>query len=166
MKKKKYAQFVRNFVFGVEDSLVSTVGVVSGIAVASVPKSTIILTGLIVIFVEAFSMGIGSLLSEHTAEEYISGKELPLQSTFAASAIMFVSYFFAGFIPLAPYVFFNDVSIALPASILSALIALFVLGVVAAKMFQVHVLKHGFQMLIIGGGAVIIGALVGYYLQV
>jgi len=60
----------RNFIFGVEDSLVSTVGLLSGIAAADTSRFTIITTGIVLIFVEAFSMGIGSFLSEETSEQF------------------------------------------------------------------------------------------------
>ena len=49
------ALYIRNFVFGVEDSLASTVGLLSGIATAGVNASTIVVTGAVLIFVEAFS---------------------------------------------------------------------------------------------------------------
>ena len=60
--------YMRNLIFGAEDSLVSTVGLLSGIAIGGVPKSAIILTGIVLIFVEAFSMGVGSYLSEYSVE--------------------------------------------------------------------------------------------------
>ena len=60
VKKLKTALYLRNFIFGVEDSLVSTVGLLSGVAVANVDQATIFLTGMVLIFVEAFSMGVGS----------------------------------------------------------------------------------------------------------
>ena len=47
MKKEtieKYALYAKNFIFGVEDSLVSTVGLLSGIAIAGVPRGTIFLS--------------------------------------------------------------------------------------------------------------------------
>jgi len=68
--KNTLAVYVRNFVFGVEDSLVSTVGLLSGIASAGASTATIFLTGTVLIFVEAFSMAVGSYLSEESVEEY------------------------------------------------------------------------------------------------
>ena len=52
--------YFRNFIFGVEDSLVSTVGLLSGVAIAGVPSRTILLTGVVLILVEAFSMAAGA----------------------------------------------------------------------------------------------------------
>jgi VIT1/CCC1 family predicted Fe2+/Mn2+ transporter len=65
--------FVRNVVFGVEDSLVSTVGLLSGIAAESQSHAAILSTGVIYICVEALSMAVGSFLSEESAQE-IAGK--------------------------------------------------------------------------------------------
>src|SRR3990167_566610 len=89
------ALFLRNPVFGVEDGLVSTVGLLSGIAIAGVGKETILLTGIILIFVEAFSMGAGSFLSQASAEEYSTQKSMIHNHSIFAGSIMFASYFLA-----------------------------------------------------------------------
>lgn len=142
----------------------STVGLLSGVAVADVPRTTIILTGLVLIFVEAFSMGVGSLLSEHTSKEFLKEKEIPLMKTVSIGAIMFFSYFFAGFIPLAPYIFLSP-AIAFWVSIAASLIALFILGIVGAKILKRSLVRHGLQMLFIGGGAIILGVVVGQFVH-
>ena len=93
-KKAPFVSYFRNFIFGVEDSLVSTVGLLSGVAIAGVAKETIFLTGIVLIFVEAFSMAAGSFLSESTAEEYESGSNKVERSSFISGAVMFFSYYF------------------------------------------------------------------------
>ena len=40
--------YLRSFIFGVEDSLVSTVGLLSGVAIANASRDTILLTGTVV----------------------------------------------------------------------------------------------------------------------
>lgn len=162
--KRVFAKNIRNLVFGAEDSLVSTVGLLSGITVAGVSGQDIVITGVILIFVEAFSMGIGSLLSEHGSEEYLSGQDIPIGKTVTAPFIMFVSYFVTGFIPLLPYIFLEPLQ-ALWLSIVLALISLFILGLWSAKIYKIRVYKHGLQMLLIGGGAVLIGAVVGTFIK-
>ncbi len=152
--------YLRNFIFGVEDSLVSTVGLISGVAVAGLDTKVILLTGLILIFVEAFSMGAGSLISEHSATEYTEGKHILNKSQWRGAGIMFVSYFVAGFIPLLPYLFF-DKQFAFWAAIAFALIALFTLGVINARVFRVKVWQHALEMLVIGGIAIGLGVIVG-----
>jgi len=62
-------QSFREVVFGLEDGLVSTLGVVIGIAAATQDLRTIIISGLVVIFVEAISMGAGTYLSTKSEKE-------------------------------------------------------------------------------------------------
>lgn len=157
-EKETFAAYVRNFIFGVEDSLVSTVGLLSGVAVAGMSKEEVFLTGIVLIFVEAFSMGVGSYLSEASAEEFTGAKKsISLQG----AVIMFFSYFAAGFIPLAPYLVFS-VNVAIVVSISFSLAALFMLGLVSSKIFsQEHTIRHGIRMLLIGGMAIAVGIIVG-----
>lgn len=160
---KNTALYFRSFVFGVDDSLVSTVGLLSGIAIADTPKETIILSGIVLIFVEAFSMGMGSFLSEDAADELVEKKGFQMHSVYA-SIIMFFSYFVSGFIPLSPYLFF-DTQVAFGFSISLSLIALFLLGALSAKYFNRSVFKLGLKMLLLGGTAVALGTLVGSYIH-
>lgn len=160
-RKKDFASFVRNFVFGVEDSLVSTVGLLSGVAVAGLPKHDIFLTGVVLIFVEAFSMGVGSYLSEQSADEFLGNKK---SVSVPSAIVMFISYFVAGFIPLSPYIFF-EVNFAFPLSITASLIALFVLGLISAKVFHSSLIKQAVRMFLMGGMAIGVGVMVGNFVQ-
>jgi VIT1/CCC1 family predicted Fe2+/Mn2+ transporter len=157
MDKPIASIYIRNFIFGVEDSLVSTVGLLSGIAVAGVPHSTLILTGVILIFVEAFSMGIGSFLSENTAEEARHDESRkPARGGF----IMFISYFFAGFVPLFPYLFSSSVQ-TVWYSIGLSLLALYILGFVSGRLFHISPARSGLRMFALGGVAIAVGVIVG-----
>ena len=158
--KNRNAKYLRNFIFGVEDSLVSTVGLLSGVAVVGTSADIIILAGVVLIFVEAFSMGVGSLLSENVSREFKEGREVSMRHSLVPSTIMFLSYFVAGFIPLSPYMLF-DVKIAFPMSISIALLALFVLGVISAHISGRTKFRHGVEMFIIGGIAIGLGVIVG-----
>lgn len=60
---------VREVVFGLEDSLVSTVGTITGVAVGTHDAFVVMLTGIILIFVEAVSMAAGSYLSSKSASD-------------------------------------------------------------------------------------------------
>ena len=169
MRKPKnsseFALYVRNFIFGVEDSLVSTVGLLSGVAVGGLPKNEIILTGIVLIFVEAFSMGVGSYLSENSAEQFLTKSDKKANAISVPGAlIMFFSYFASGFIPLAPYLVF-EVSAAFWVSILFSITALFTLGVVSANIFKISLIKQGVRMAVIGGIAIAVGALVGTFVH-
>ena len=164
MDKKTFIIYFRNFVFGVEDSLVSTVGLLSGIAIAGTPKRIIILTGVVLIFVEAFSMASGSFLSEAEAED-ISNKynKKTHKNSLLSGIIMFVSYFFSGFIPLLPYTFLPAQQ-ALKYSILFSLIALLILGIIGGKVSHKSLWKNALRTILVGGMAILIGILIGSWL--
>ena len=157
MLKKLHPEYFKNLVFGIEDSIVSTVGVLFGLASASMDKGTIFTTGLIVISVEAISMGIGSYLSEESTQEIDGQKHKDKPAI--EGIIMFCSYYFAGFIPLLPYVML-DTAIAKYVSVVAALITLFFVGFLPNKKA-----KAGFKMAVLAGFAILIGFAVGKFLK-
>lgn len=160
MRRASSIEYFRNFIFGVEDSLVSTVGLLSGIAVAQASKEALFITGSVLILVEAFSMAAGSLLSEYSADSYSTQTEKLTRSNLTSAGIMFVSYFVSGLIPLLPYVFL-PVDSALRLSIALSIACLFLLGVVGAKVAHIHVWKNAWRMALIGGIAIAVGAAAG-----
>jgi|SRR3989344_2433281 len=160
LSKQKFSIYTRNFIFGVEDSLVSTVGLLSGVAIAGIPKPAIVISGVVLIFVEAFSMGAGSFISEHSAEEYAMHRHHFGLAQLIGAVIMFFSYFISGFIPLAPYIFI-DVKYAFWASIGASLLAMFLLGIINGKIFKIKKFRHALEIVLIGGIAIAVGALVG-----
>jgi VIT1/CCC1 family predicted Fe2+/Mn2+ transporter len=156
--KQTTALYMRNFIFGVEDSLVSTVGLLSGIAVGGVDRPTILLTGIILIFVEAFSMGVGSFLSEYPTEEFARAKKI-FNNSVNGALVMFVSYILAGLIPILPYVLIQG-GLAVKVSVLVSLAALGLLGWISARMLKINVFKNSLRMFIIGGAAVLVGIVI------
>lgn len=154
------AIYLRSFIFGVEDSLVSTLGLLSGVAIAAVPQKTIFLSGLVLIAVEAFSMAVGTYLSQESADEFVDGKEASVRKPLIASTIMFFSYGVTGLIPLGPYLFLA-VRPAFESSIILTLIALFCLGAASGRLAKQNLWYTGFRMLIIGGLAAGLGIVVG-----
>lgn len=153
--------FIRNFIFGAEDSLVSTVGLLSGIAIAGVPRPTLILTGIVLIFVEAFSMGVGSYLSESiTSDENSDQRRISISAAF----IMLGSYIFAGLIPLFPYYFLAGM-LGIVASISCSLAALGVLGVVSSRLSRTNMRRNTIRMILLGGSAIAVGIIVSFLIK-
>ncbi len=156
--------YVRNIVFGISDSLVSTVGLLAGIDASGTSRQIIILTGVVYAFVEAFSMAIGSFLSEESTEEYETKGEVSDGKPFAAGFIMFISFILASFIPIVPYLF-AGLTAALWLSITLSIAALFIVGIVSAEIIKVHPWKHALKMALLGGAAILIGVLVGKFVK-
>lgn len=156
----KQSTYLRNFIFGVEDSLVSTVGLLAGVASASATKQTILVTGLVLIVVEGISMGIGSFLSEETTEE-MTGKKLAGGEAVKGALIMFSSYCLAGFIPLFPYLIWSGNS----AIYISVFLSLFGLGMLgfgtSLRYHRPQPLRRAIKMFALGGIAVLSGVMIG-----
>lgn len=148
--------YLRNFIFGVEDSLVSTVGLLTGVAIAGVEREIVLLTGVVLIVVEALSMAAGSFLSEASAEEFAGRGEEAQSHSIRGGLVMFVSYFAAGFVPLAPY-FFIVGPVAIYLSVIFSLTALFMLGVVSGSLAGGQLFKRGLRMMLVGGLATAAG---------
>lgn len=163
-KKSIIGSYIRNFVFGVEDSLVSTVGMLSGVAAAGATRENILLSGIVLIFVEAFSMGVGTVLSEQSEEEYLRHKDGPLTISIINGLIMFVTYFTAGFIPLTPYIVAR-VSDAFWLSIGASTVSLALLGAANGKIFKVNMVKNSLKMTVLGGFAIAVGVIVGQFVR-
>lgn len=152
--------YLRNFIFGVEDSLVSTVGLLAGIASADISGRAILTTGLVLIVVEGFSMGIGSFLTEETTQE-MGGKPPHTLEDIKGACTMLVSYCLAGLIPLFPYIFLVG-QLAISTSIALSLLGLMILGYATSIFYgRPRPWVRALKMLVLGGMAVLVGMLIG-----
>jgi VIT1/CCC1 family predicted Fe2+/Mn2+ transporter len=159
---------IREIVFGLEDSLVSTLGAVTGIAAGTHDAYTVVLSGLVLIAVEAISMSAGSYLSSKSA----AGVEaqmphprmhrgdhppiLPLRGAF----VMGVSYLIGGFFPLAPYLFLS-VSTALWPSVFLTAVVLYATGAWTGHLIKRSSRRSGIEMVAISLLAAGIGYAIG-----
>lgn len=165
MSKKSTSIYIRNFLLGVEDSLVSTVGLLAGLSSASLAGNVILISGTVLIFVEAFSMGIGSFLSEESVQDFTTHKDKLSKESIVGAVVMFFSYLISGLIPLSPYIFFK-VQPALYVSVALTLISLFALGAVSAYHFRhKDYLTHAVRTLVLGGLAAVLGIIIGKLLN-
>ena len=158
---EKSALYLRTVIFGINDSLVSAVGFLAGISVANVPRATIVLTGVIYVLVEAFSMAMGDFVSEESAEEYVEKKSVNNRPSVIAAILMFISYVLAALIPLVPYIIFSSRT-ALIVSICASIGALFIAGMASARFSRLPVLWRGARMALLGGSAIVIGVAIGF----
>ncbi|MDP1707364.1 MAG: VIT1/CCC1 transporter family protein [bacterium] len=160
---KTSALYLRSIIFGINDSLVSTVGFLAGISVAGVPRATIILTGVVYALVEAFSMAMGDFVSEESAEEYISKSNVNNKHSAIAAVFMFISCVLAALIPLAPYIIFAS-DAALVVSISVSIASLFIVGMLSAKFSRLPVMWRGIRMALLGGAAIVMGVAIGMFM--
>jgi vacuolar iron transporter family protein len=164
MKTNLHEDYVRSIVFGFQDALVSTTGVIAGVAAGGADKQMVILAGLVTIMVEALSMGAGQYLSEKTVHQLdTTGKHT--DSLYTGAIYMWASYFVGGLVPLTPIILFA-LPVASYISIGAALMGLFLVGYMKAKVVGVSPVKSGLEMLVLGGITTAIGLLVGNLLRI
>ena len=143
--------FVRNVVYGLQDSLFSTTGVVVGTSLAGLSHREVIVTGLILVLVEALSMSFGAFVSEESFTKKASIEKTPWEVSQYAIA-MLVSYLLAGIVPLLPFIF--KMENAWKYSIGLALACIFALIYTIER-------SPGKASLLTGIGAAIMGASIG-----
>lgn len=160
MSKRENSSIIRNLIFGIQDSFGSTVGFLSGVAISGISKETLLFTGLLLILVEASSMAMGSLISEHVVEESEQKKTLPLFKSIIGPITMFFAYVLSGLIPLTPYILFWG-PYSLPISIVVSLISLTIIGYIVSKRYNISTKHHIKETLIVSILAISIGVIFG-----
>ena len=158
MPLKINQDYLRSIVFGLQDGLVSTTGVVVGVSVAVADKRFILLSAFITIAVEALSMATGQYLSEKSVHDLPTSRHH--DNLFLGSLFMFFSYLAGGAVPIIPIIL--GLSSSNPfLSIYYAFVGLFILGFAKAKLFGGQILRSSLEMLLVGGLSVIIGVTIG-----
>lgn len=156
--------YLRSAMFGLQDGLVSTTGVVVGISAGIETKAIIILASFVAVTVEASSMAAGQYSSEKAVHQMDkSGKHK--DDLIIGAIIMFFSYLTAGAVPIVPMLLFNP-SEARIYSIIFAFIGLFAVGFVKGKVVNHSPVRSATELLIIGSIATAIGLIVGQILKV
>lgn len=167
--RKEIARSMREIVFGLEDSLVSTLGAVVGIAAGAQNRDMVILSGLVLVVVESISMSAGSYLSSKSAEEAEEEVEReekkkvvhPLnQHPVRAAVVMGTFYVLGGCIPLAPFLLLpletaSGVAVVITGS------TLFLVGMFASWISRRSLIRGGLEMLVVSLSAAGAGYLIG-----
>lgn len=164
MRKLKSEEYVKSVIFGIEDSLVSTTGLVTGLSVGSQDQRIVLLGGAVAIAIEAMSMGAGEYLSEDAVHE-ADGQKSHADKPAMSGLLMLVSYLLAGLIPLAPVIFLSYPQ-SIYYSVFFALIGLFLLGYLKGKYLGTSPIKGAVKILLVGGTATILGVIVGLLFKV
>ena len=156
-------EYLQSAMFGFNDALVSTTGVIVGISTGTNNKAVVILAGVVTILVEALSMGSGQYLSSKSAHQL--DKQDSFRVPLISGIIMFWSYFAAGLVPLIP-IFFFPMNYSRDVAIVASLIGLLVLGYAKGKIVDVSPIRSAIEIFVIGGLATAIGIVVGSILAV
>lgn len=160
---RQIAESMREIIFGLEDSLVSTLGTLTGIAIGARSTFIVILSGLVLLAAEGMSMAAGSYLSSksaHATERLLHANDGKMfyheANPLRAAFVMGICYFFGGFVPLAPY-FFLPIGQALFLSVPLTALVLFLVGVWSSRYTKRSAMRSGSEMVIVSLSAALIG---------
>jgi len=164
IKGTLHEDYLRPLMFGLQDGIVSTTGVVVGISTGINNKEVIILAALVAVTVEASSMAVGQYSSEKAVHQ-MGKKEKHIDNLYTGALIMFVAYIVGGAFSIVPTIIFNQ-PIARILAITSSFTGLFVIGYLKGYLVKHKPLRSAIELLTIGSIATIIGVIVGYLLKV
>ncbi|HLC58288.1 MAG TPA: VIT1/CCC1 transporter family protein [Candidatus Nanoarchaeia archaeon] len=163
----------RDFILGGQDGLVNVLGLVLGVASATLNTNIVLISGIVATVAESVSMAAVAYTSSRAQKDYykslirddkkdknkvkhrlfLKESEEPLKS----AGVVGLSTVIGSIIPLLPFFFFKVKNGIIISLIFSAII-LFIVGVVKGKLTTGNWKRSGFELMIIG----IIAALVGY----
>lgn len=164
IRKKLQEAYLRSLMFGLQDGIVSTTGVVVGISTGVSDKSIIVLAALVAVTVEATSMAAGQYTSEQAAHQ-LDKENKRNDSLVAGAVIMFFSYMLGGMFSIIPTLLFQQ-PLARYLAIGSAFAGLFLIGYLKGQLVEHKPLRSAVELFVIGGVATTIGIVVGYFLRV
>ena len=159
--------YIRDIVYGANDGIITTFAVVAGVTGGSLPARAVLIVGAANLFADGLSMGVGNYLSIRSNESARAAEELPEEEANPArhGIATFLAFFFAGAIPLLPYVF-PVFPHSMPASVVLTFVALFVVGSLRALVTIDRWWTAGLEMLGLGAlvavGAYASGAFVSW----
>ncbi len=159
-----HEDYLRSLMFGLQDGIVSTTGVVVGISIGISNKEIIVLAALVAVMVEASSMAAGQYSSEKAVHQMDkTGKHT--DNLYIGALIMFIAYLIGGAFSIIPTLIF-DQPLARTLAIISAFVGLFIIGYIKGHLVEHKPLRSAIELFIIGSIATIVGVVVGYFLKV
>jgi len=162
--KTIHEDYLRSLMFGLQDGIVSTTGVVVGVSFGVQDKSIIVLAALVAVMVEATSMAAGQYSSEKAVHQMDkSGKHT--DNLLIGATIMFFAYLGGGAFSVIPTLIF-DQPLGRYIAIASAFAGLLIIGYLKGKVVDHKPIRSAIELFLIGGAATLIGLVVGNLLKV
>ena len=164
IKQVLHEDYLRSLMFGLQDGIVSTTGVVVGISTGISDKAIIVLAALVAVTVEASSMAAGQYSSEKAVHQMDkSGSHT--DNLLIGALIMFISYLMGGAFSVVPIIVFEQPAARFIA-IGSAFVGLFIIGYIKGYLVEHKPLRSAVELFIIGSVATTVGIIVGYLFKV
>ena len=157
-------EYLRSTMFGIENSLISTVGLIAGMTIGTSDKNVVVLGAVVAIAIESLAMGVGEYLSDDAVQELDKIKRHP-DNPLLSGALMTAAGTVAGLVPLLPVILLSY-PYSLTTSILAALFVLFMVGYIKGRVLHSKPILGGLKIMTIGGLATALGVLVGLIFRI
>ena len=138
--EKEKVSYIRPFILGAFDGLVTTFVIITAGVAGNVPKSSITIISVSSLVADAFSMGSGEYLS--------SRSEFPVYTSFKKGIACFLSFMMFGAIPLSIYVLLNGYEILVTVFLFCTV--LLSIGYLRAKLSSDKVIKSLVEVFLVG----------------
>ncbi|KKQ98044.1 MAG: hypothetical protein UT24_C0005G0063 [Candidatus Woesebacteria bacterium GW2011_GWB1_39_12] len=158
--------YLRDAVFSASDGVITTFAVVAGSTGAALGANVVIILGFANLLADGFSMASGTYLgvkSEIEFEKAEGDKHASEASPFKQGLVTFLSFNFAGLIPLFPYIL--NIRPRFYTSLFLVFFAMFVIGAIKGKYTRKSRVRSGVEMLLIGGFAAFVAYGVGFLID-
>jgi VIT1/CCC1 family predicted Fe2+/Mn2+ transporter len=157
--------YLKEIVYGGNDGIVTTFAIVAGFSGAqhdpatALPAFTVLLFGFSNLFSDGVSMALGNFLSNRSDVNPTNNKGIRTAPLFTSLAT-FISFISFGFVPLTPYIFWQEKA-NFKMSIVATLLALISLGIVRWKAGHENVVRSVGEIVLLGGVAAVVAYMVG-----
>jgi VIT1/CCC1 family predicted Fe2+/Mn2+ transporter len=157
--------YLRDFIYGANDGIITTFAVVSGVAGAALPARTALILGVANLLADGFSMGASNVLAIRSDEagRAAAGEEpvepFPLRHGLATM----LAFLVAGSVPLIPYVL-APARLRFAVAVAATLVTLFGVGALRSTVTRHRWWSAGADMLGVGALAAGVSYLVGLLL--
>lgn len=151
---------------GLEGGFAIGASVIVGLSFADLDRRVLVISAAIGILVSGFNNAVVKYSSEHYEDE-LDGREKrnTFRFYFMPAAIEFLSYFAISIITLLPLLLVDDLYLAMALCCLITLAMLFAAGYWRGYLMRLHPAKDGLELLFLGAGIILMGAITGYILH-
>ena len=151
---------------GLEGGFAIGASIIVGLSFANLEKRVLVISAAIGILVSGFNSAVVKYSSEHYQDE-LDGKEEKdtFSYYFIPAAIELLSYIGISIVTLLPLIFIPDLYLGMALCCLFTLGMLFAAGYWRGFLMKLHPAKDGLELLLLGAGIIVMGAVTGFLLH-